>query len=475
MKTLIINPLAVAGVGFVREGRCEQRLSSYQYVLLPVSLPSIAAVLRQNGFKVKIIDAVAENLEWPKLKERINSFKPNFIVLNVSTVTFNNDMLVAKKIKKLMPNVHISALGVHVTTLPEEALSYDIDSAMRGEPEATALELAKAIQRKQNFKNILGISYKKNNQIFHNPPRPFIENLNELPFPARDLVKNEKYLMAGTVKPNTPHTVLLSSRGCTENCIFCTARQYYGQKLRIRNAKNIVDEMEEIKNKYKINYITMWSDTFTLDRKFVIDLCKEILKRKLKINWMCNSRVDTIDEKMLKAMKKAGCIGIAFGVESGVQKILDKAGKKTTLKQIENAFKLMKKVGIESLAHFIFGLPGETPKTTKETIKFAKKLDPDYAQFYCAVPFPGTPLYTLAKKNNWLTTDKWENFEINRAIIKTPLLSQKDLERSRKWAYISFYFRPNYIFKRLKKVKSIKDLKFMTLSALKFIKDWGIK
>lgn len=472
MKVLILNPPDENGIGFVREGRCEQRLSSYQYVLLPVSLTSIAAVLKQKNIKVKIIDAIAENINWGKLKAKIKKFNPEFIILNVSTVTFKSDMKIAQRIKKIIPQVHLSSIGVHVTVLPEETLSNSVDSVIRREPEITALELVKALSQGKNLKDIKGISYKKGEKIIHNPDRPYIEDLDSLPFPARDLVKNEKYLMAMS---NEPHTVLLSSRGCTNNCIFCTARQYYGQQLRLRSAKNVALEMEEVKNKYNINYITMWSDTFTLDRDFVIDLCQEIKRRKLKIKWMCNSRVDTIDEEMLKLMKKAGCIGIAFGVESGVQSILNRSAKGTKIKKIRHAFRLMREVGIESLAHFVLGLPGETKQTIKKTIKFAKEIDPDYVQFYCAIPFPGTPLYDLAEKNQWLRTKNWEDFEINRAIIETPLLSRKELERARTWAYLTFYLRPGYIFRRVFKIKSLSDFKFMAIKSLRFMRDWGIK
>lgn len=472
MKTLIINPPAVAGIPFVREGRCEQRLSSYQYVLLPISLPSIAAVLRQNEIEVKIIDAIAEDLSWSDLRKQIRAYSSELIILNVSTVSFDGDMQIAQKIKKLKPNTHISAIGVHTTALPEEALRYAIDSVIRGEPEITALKLAQTLAHKKSLRHVLGLSYKdQERNIHHNPERPFIENLDSLPFPARDLLPNQKYLMSMS---DQPHTILLSSRGCNQSCIFCTARQYYGRKLRLRSAQNIVAEMLEVQNKYKIHYITMWSDTFTLDKQFVLDLCREIVKQKIKLSWMCNSRVDTVDQKMLQKMKEAGCIGIAFGVESGVQKILDRAGKKTSLAQIEKVFALMKKVGIESLAHFVLGLPGETKKSIKQTIRFAKKLDPDYVQFYCAIPFPGTPLYHLAKKKGWLVTQKWSDFEINRAILETPLLSRKELENMRKRAYLSFYLRPRYLLKNLRKVKSFKEFRFKFVHAAKFVKDWAI-
>lgn len=472
MKTLIINPPGYHGIDFVREGRCEQRLSSYQYVLLPVSLPSIAAILRQRGLTVQIIDAVAEKFDWPQLRRAIGDFGPDLIILNVSTVTFTGDMDIAEKIKAVNPAVHLSVIGVHVTAMPVEALSYPIDSVIKGEPELTALELALALAHHTDLAAVRGLSYKQDGQMFHNRRRPFIKDLDSLPFPARDLVKNEKYLMAMS---DQPHTVLLSSRGCNQNCVFCTARQYYGRRLRLRSAKNIVSEMAEIKTKYHINYITMWSDTFTLNKQFVMELCREILSRQLKVIWMCNSRVDTIDAEMLCAMKQAGCRGIAFGVESGVQAILDQAGKRTNLNQIRRAFTLTRQAGIESLAHFVLGLPGENKATIAQTLRFARQLDPDYAQFYCAVPFPGTPFYHQAVKEGWLTTNRWENFEINQAIIATPQLSRQDLARARRRGYVSFYFRPKYLYKQFKKINSLKDLNFVASRAVKFIKDWGLK
>ncbi len=472
MRTLIINPPSWRGHKFIREGRCEQRQSSFQYMMVPISLPSIAAVLIKNGIKVKILDLNIKNMTLQEIKEEIKEFNPKLIIFNYSTATYHGDKEFTKAVR-IFHKAHFTAIGVHITTLPEEVLCETVlDSVVRREPEITCLKLAQAIEKNKDLKKVLGISYKKNNMIIHNKDRPFIKNLDKLPFPARNLLENEKYTLPFY---NRPYTLLVTSRGCPHNCSFCTAKLYYGERLRQRSAKNIVDEMEEIKNKYNIHYITMWSDTFTLDRKFVMDLCEEILKRKLIIKWMCNSRVDTVDEEMLKAMKKAGCIGIAFGVESGVQEILDKAGKKTTLKEIEKAFKLMKKVGIESLAHFIFGLPGETTKTIKKTVKFAKKLDPDYAQFYCAIPFPGTDFYKQAVNNNWLTTNDWSKYEINQAIINTPSLSIEELKRARKKAYQSFYLRPTYILKIILKIKSLKEFQKIFTQSINFVRDWVLK
>jgi len=474
MRVFILNPPVLSGQGFVREGRCEQRLTSYQYVLLPVSLPSIAAVLREEGISVKILDGVAEQTPVALIKRALKKFQPDLLILNVSTVTFDNDIKIARLIKKAFPKLKIAVMGVHVTSLPEESLSHGaIDYVVRGEPEETVKELALALKHKKPLARIKGISHKRGRKYEHNEDRPFISDLDALPFPARDLVKNKLYLMSMSDKP---HTVILTSRGCPNNCTFCTAHKYYGRVFRTRSAKSVADEMEEIEKKYKIFYATMWADTFTLIPSFVFELCAEIKKRGLKMKWMCNSRVNTITPDMLKAMKGAGCTGIAYGVESGNQEILNNVRKGTNLEQIERAFKLTKRAGIDSLAHVIFGLPGETKQTIKKTVAFIKKINPSYVQFYCAVPFPGTEFSRMAEKEGWLQTRDWSRFEINQAIIATPTLSAKELERARRRAYLSFYLRPSYLFKTGYKYLKRGELLRMTRQATGFFADWvGIK
>lgn len=474
MRVFILNPPVLSGQGFVREGRCEQRLTSYQYVLLPVSLPSIAAVLRRENIEVKIHDGVAERTPVARIKRDLKRFQPDIIILNVSTVTFENDMRIAEVIRKSFPRVKIGTIGVHVTSLPDEALTYPaINFVIRGEPEETARELVLALRHKKPLSGIKGISYRSGPKIYHNDDRPFITNLDALPFPARDLVKNDLYLMSMS---NKPHTVILTSRGCPNNCIFCTAHKYYGRTFRTRSAQNVAEEMEEIEKKYKIFYATMWADTFTLDPKFVFELCAEIKKRGLKMKWMCNSRVNTISADMLKAMKSAGCTGIAYGVESGNQEILNNIRKGTNLELIEKAFKLTRRAGIDSLAHVIFGLPGETKNTIRNTIAFIKHINPSYAQFYCAVPFPGTEFARLSEKEGWTTTHDWNRYEINQAIIATKTLSAKELERARRRAYIAFYFRPAYLLKTGWKHSKRGEFTHVLRQAFGFFADWvGVK
>lgn len=472
MKILIINPPAFNGIKYIREGRCEQRLSSFQYVMTPISLPSIAAVLRESNYSVIIQDCIANNQNIDEIKEQIKLYQPQLIIINTSTATFNNDKITIKAIKELS-DAHITAIGTHVTALPETSLTESkLDSVIRREPELTALELANSLNNNKDLKNVLGISYKSEKEIINNPDRPFIENLDDLPYPTRDLLPNQKYTMPLSDKP---YTLLISSRGCPYNCIFCTAGQYYGKKLRLRSAKNIVNEIEEIIEKYNIYDITMWSDTFTLNRNFVVEVCEEILRRGLKFNWMTNSRVDKVDLELLKLMKKSGCWIISYGAESGVQKIIDTAKKEIDIDQTKNAFKWSKDAGIETMAHVILGLPGETKETIRQTINFVIQLDPDYAQFYCAIPFPGTEFYKIAAENNWITTNDWSNFEINQPIISTPFLSVIELKKAKKQAFKSFYLRPNYALKVFKRTKSPKQLTNTIMQGINFAKEWVYK
>lgn len=474
MKTLIINPPSFTPFDYIREGRCEQRLSSFQYMMPPISLPSIAAVLIKHRYDVKIIDCIAHKLDFDSLRKKIVDINPGFIILTVSTATFYGDMQTAERMKKDC-KAHIAVIGTHVTALAAEVLSaYKVDSVVRGEPEITCLELADLLKNKRNedLHNVKGLSFLCNGEIVHNDDRPFVDNLDELPFPSRELLDNKRYTLPVI---NKPYTLLISSRGCPHDCIYCTAHQYYGKKPRLRSAESIACEIKEIIEKFDIHYITMWADTFTFNRNHVLNVCKLIRSLKINVKWMCNSRVDTVDPELLRNMKSAGCIGISYGVESGVQEILNNSNKNVFLEQIQDAFKWTHAAGIESLAHTIFGLPGETKKTIAKTLQFVKNLNPDYAQFYCAIPFPGTKFYEMAQKNGWLITNDWSRFELNQAIINTSGLPLNDLKKGKEMAYRAFYCRHSYFLKRLSKIKSLDDFMLTLKQGIKFFKDWVLK
>ena len=474
MKVVILNPPVENHEKYIREGRCEQRASSFQYLMVPITLPSIAAVLREKDFEVRVIDSMAEELDFKKALKTIEKFNPKLAILNFSTATYPSDKSFTEELKRNLPKTHLSAIGVHVTSLPEETLRETaLDSVIRGEPEITALELAKAIVRGGNLKKIKGLSFRANPSIVHNPAREFIADLNILPIPARDLLKNERYKMPIY---NRPYTLVVTARGCPNNCSFCTASLYYGSRIRYREVSKVLDEVEEIIKIHHINDITFWADTFTFDRDYVLKICQGIKARGLKFRWMANARVDRVDPEMLKEMSETGCQILSFGVESGVQKILNNIGKNITLKEIRQAFQWTRASGIESAAHIIFGLPGETEETIKQTIKFIKEIDPDYVQFYSAIPFPGTRFFNQALENGWLMASSWQDFEVGKNIISTPELSLPELAKWRKYAYLKFYLRPAYILGKLKKfIHQPRDFWPFFKQAISFLKDWAEK
>ncbi|NQT22047.1 MAG: radical SAM protein [Candidatus Omnitrophica bacterium] len=472
MKILILNPaLKNSRESFIKEGRCEQRLSSFQYVMMPISLPSTAGLLRKGGHDVKILDCVVDKKDISEILNIIEEFSPSLAIVNISTATYYDDLYIVDMVKTKFPFIHLTGIGNHVSSLPEAVLSESkLDSIILGEPEFTSHLLLSRLSEKKNISDIEGFAWRdKDGKVTVNKKRYFNENLDEIPFPARDLMDNKKYTLPII---NEPYALIISSRGCPYDCIFCTANQYYGKTLRLRSPEKIIAEIEEVRTKYGVRNVTMWSDTFTLDREFVVKICNLLIAKRLGVRWMCNSRVDKVDPGLLELMKKSGCMGISYGIESGNQEILDNIKKKITILHIKNAIKWTRQAGIESLVHVIFGLPGETRETIEETTNFIIELDPDYAQFYCAIPFPGTEFYNICKKNGWLITENWKRFELNQAIVNTALLSAEDLHKARVCAYKRFYIRPGYVLSRLKKTKNIADMILLFKQGTCFMRNW---
>jgi len=321
------------------------------------------------------------------------------------------------------------------------------------------------------LKKIPGLVFKENGKIVNTGPKEYVTDLDGLPFPPREMLPYKKYF--SLLAKKEPITTMFTSRGCPFQCAFCD-RPTMGKVFRKRSANNIVNEMEECL-KLGIQEIFIYDDTFTVDRKRVVDVCNEILKRSLKFNWDIRARVDTIDEEVLRLLKKAGCQRIHYGVEAGTEKILKVLNKKITLEQVLKAFRLTRKIGIETLAYFIIGSPTETKEDILETIKFAKKLNPDFVQITLLTPFPATRLYQQALDEKVFKNDYWREFAKNpQKGIKTKYwtkeLSNEELQNLLSYAYKQFYVRPGYIMRRLLKVRSFSELMRKIRAGLKVIR-----
>ena len=342
----------------------------------PLGLMYIAAYLEKyTNHEIKILDCLIEKINHEQLKEKIKQEKPNVVGITTLTFTLIDVLRTAKTVKEINQDTKVILGGPHVNIYPEETLNFpEIDFLVLGEGEKPVKDLLDNLNQTEKLREFKGIAFKNENKIINPGPRELIQNLDELPFPSRNLIPNKKY--SSVLSENNPVTTLFSSRGCPFRCTFCN-RAHLGKTFRARSAKNVVDEMEECK-KIGIGEIFIYDDTFTINRQRVLDICSEIKKRNLKIYWDVRARVDTVDEEVLNQMKNTGCQRIHYGVEAGTEKILKVLNKGITLEQIEKTFKLTRKIGVQTLAYFMIGSPRETKKDIMETIKFAKKIKPDF-------------------------------------------------------------------------------------------------
>lgn len=466
-KVFLIYP--PTGV-YMRDDRCQAPVEGMtaQPNRAPLDLAYMAAMLEQIGVQCKIKDYAAEKAAWETVKEDLKSFDPDMFLVSVTTPTISHDLAACRIAKEIDPRILTVAKGAHFTSKDDEVLlgTPELDLVIRGESEHAVVDISNA----KEFSDILGLAYRENGKVMRNTDRPYIEvdDLDKLPFPARHLLNNNLYFAPDTAEPIT---MINTGRGCPHQCIYCAVTIASGYKLKVRSPKNIANEIEECVKRHNIRNFFFRADTFTWDEKWVMDLCQMILDRKLDIRWGCNSRVDTISEKRLEWMKKAGCWVIGFGIESGNQEMLDKMKKRAKVEDAEKALALCKKHKVKTYGLFLIGLPWETRETVLQTIRFAKKLEPSFLDFNIAYPLPGTEYYRIAKEMNLFEEKDLANGDYARPIVRTLTLSTKDLIALRKQALLSFYLRPSYIFNTLKDVRSPKILSNYIRSGIRLIRN----
>lgn len=472
MKILLINPPQLEAI----DPSLPRIFQEKEDPMPPLGLMHLSSYLKKFGQKnhqIKILDCQLEKINHEHLEKIILEENPDIFGITATSFSLPAAIQAADIMKKINPETKIVIGGPHVYIYPTETLSLKvIDYIVLGEGEETFTELVNNIDRQNNLYKIKGLGFKKDGRAVINEQREPIKNLDSLPFPDRRLLPYEKYESALSRK--MPITTMFSSRGCPFRCLFCN-RPHLGKVFRARSAKNVVDEMEECV-KIGIQEIFFYDDTFTVDRERVADICEEILNRKLNIYWDVRARVDTVDEKLLILMKKAGCQRIHYGVEAGTQKILNTLRKGITLEQVEKAFSITRKIGIETLAYFMMGSPGETKEDILETISFAKKIKPDFVNFSITTPYPATDLYVLGLQKNLLPYDYWKKFAENPSIDFKPMvweenLKKEELKKLLKKAYLSFYFRPGFVLKTLKNIKSFKELLRKAIAGLRILEN----
>ncbi|MBN2367491.1 radical SAM protein [Candidatus Woesearchaeota archaeon] len=461
MKILLLNPPYLKNNNiFMKEiGRCGSTATGNQF-WPQTGLAYLAAIAeRDKKNHVMIIDSIAEEIGLKETMERVKEFSPDIVIVHTTTPTFNNDSNVLSALRNESGNTVFGFVGTHTANTVRESLQEsEADFVIINEPELTLEALLDALSKHVDWKSISGLGYKKDGRIILNPLRPLSKNLDDLPFPARHLLPNHKYRMVLT--NNNAFATLVSSRGCPYQCIYCRVGYPWGKRFRQRTEDSVFREMKEIREKYGIRNIAFMADTFTLNRKWVLGLCDRIIKERLDVRWMCNSRIDTIDKEMAVRMKRAGCFLVSFGIESGSQEILDFAKKNVDLNKAGPTVRLTKKAGMKTFAYFVIGLPGETKKTIRKTILLAKELDPDYVNFHIATPHPGTELQAIARKNNWIIDEDYDHYDQsgNYSVMRNSALSAEEILRAQKKAMKEFYLRPKIILRKFLEMKSPRDL-----------------
>jgi anaerobic magnesium-protoporphyrin IX monomethyl ester cyclase len=449
MRVLLVNPPFKLKIS--RTSRWPEHTKSGT-LYYPYWLAYATGVLMKSKHEVKLIDAIVKEWNFSKTINVITKFDPELLVVETSTSSIKNDIQFVEELKK-NSDVRVVLTGAHVSVLPEETLqmSEAIDFIARKEYDYTILELANTLEKNGDLKEVLGISFRRDRKIIHNPDRPFIKNLDELPFVSKVYkkfldVNDYRYALA-----RHPMIQIWSSRGCPSRCTFCVYPQVFmGHSFRKRSPEDFVNELEWIKkNMPEIKEIFIEDDTFSIDKQRVLKICDLIKERKLDVVWSVNIRAN-VPFNVLKRMSNVGCRMLIVGYESGSQKLLNNVKKGITIKQAETFTKDAKKVGLKIFGCFMIGLPGETKKTIWQTFQFAKKLKPDMAFFQQAVPFPGTEFYNWCKTNGYLITEdfsKWldSNGKLD-FLVNYPNLTARDIREIRDKLMIKFYASPKHVW-----------------------------
>jgi len=434
-RILFINPSKTAGQRFTWPH---------------MGLGYLASCLKQKGVTVNIFDMRVVGSSLPTVFDIVGRFRPNYVGITAMTEDMDRAGLVAEICKKVDPGILTILGGVHVSTLPFPTMSAfpQFDIGVIGEGEYVLPTLIEMLDRGESLDTLGGIVYRSHGAIKITALRPFIEDLDALPFPAWELFPLQLYRGYNeTIGKHGLELPILTSRGCPFQCVFCARPS--GSKARLRSPKNVVDEIERNYDRFKSRYLFISDENFTFNRSRVHRICHEIVDRGLDIEWWCESRVDTCDRETLVLMKKAGCYLVSFGVESGNPEILRSIKKRITLSQCESFTRTCRELGIITEAYFILGHPYETRKTAEDTISFARKLNTDRMSIGIMVPLPGTEVANMASKGEGgyrFMGKNWSDYGkiIGRA-LELEELPRHELEWLQIKGYIKFYLRPSRI------------------------------
>jgi len=464
MKILVLNPASSSFANVVRDQIfgcwCKgKEIGGMQ--MPPLSVLYVATVLKNAGHDVQFLDGAVERQRFYDIVER--GCDAEVVIASTSTMTVNEDARNLGKIRQHSPGCRTMVFGTHPTFLPQETLTREgIDIAILGDPEDIVADIVSELSKDDgSWKTVPGIAFRHDGSVVVNNSRPMDRDLDHLPFPDRSMLPDHDYF--NPVVKRYPYTVSVTSRGCVGRCAFCTVPRLYPNVIKARSAENVLQELDLIVAQ-EYREVFFRDETFTMFRKRNEQICRGIIEKGWDLGWICNGRLAGIDKPMLALMQEAGCHMIKFGVESGVQEILDKMNKGIKLDEIRQIFKWCNELRLDTHAHVMLGNVGETRETIERTIDFVKELNPSNAAFGILTPYPGTELFDMVAE---IRPEIKDGSRCDLRILHTASffnesftnLDPKELEQWMKIAYRRFYWRPGYLLKALTRISNFGELK----------------
>ena len=466
MKIVLINPPWADTYGEFKDSA----KSTVSYP--PLGLCYLSSLMKACGHIVKIVDFEAEDEERNEIIDSIISCAPEVIGITAATTVFHHAKEIAEEIKKRL-SIPIVIGGPHVTLVREKAMRDGgyFDYGIYGEGEETFRELITVLESSGSVDTIKGIMYRKNGEIIVNEPRPYLDDLDALPFPDFESLQLNKYCCHIPQKGVVPFLPVATSRGCPFLCIYCSAPSIFGKKVRFRSVNNVLDEFEYIVKDLKIFHLAFVDETLCLNRRRLVDLCRGIIERGLELTMEGWTRPNTVDEEVLGLMKKAGFVQLSFGIESGDAEILKIIRCDVKKEDVQKAFTMAKRVGLETKGFVMIGHPYETKQTASNTLKFIRNLkDCDQIYINITTPYPGTKLHEMATKGeggmHLLTENYSEYRKYGNAVIEVNDLSREDLIGLQKKGFIMFYLTPKRFIYNIKRA----GLKSAAINSFAFLK-----
>jgi anaerobic magnesium-protoporphyrin IX monomethyl ester cyclase len=417
--------------------------------LPPLGLAYVGAALEKAGFQVEILDNYNLEKTIAQVKHEIEGLEPEIVGISCASVTYRRCIETAKAVKEVLPSCRVVVGGWQPSYMPESMLQHPkIDYLVMGEGEEAMVELANSITKgedKAAIAEIPGIAYRRNGKTVTTPSK-FIQNLDQIPFPARHLLPMRIYDRIMPYVNVNPVDTMNVVRGCPYNCAYCETKKLWGSRVRAFSPARVVEEINHLAQNYGSKGIYFVGDNFTINRKRTTELCKLMKKEKLDIEWVCDTRVDQLSRELLREMKAAGCRTIFFGVESGSARILEKLNKQITIEQVTRAFKLCKGQRIQTSCSFMLGIPGETVEDMEATFRFARKLDPDWCQFNTYVAVPGSALY-----NEIMEKGLYDRVEDFVTYVKTKDFDYELVSKIQRRFHMSFNRSPKRMLRKIRR------------------------